>query len=544
MRLSAVLLFSLAGTLIAETPGTNTKFSFTAPPTLAEWQSRRDHLRQRILFTAALDPMPPKAPLHPRSMGRSSGPGYLIENIAIETLPGLWLAGNLYKPSKPAGRLPAILHPHGHWKNGRLEHSDNCSSPSLASALARGGAIVFAYDMVGYNDTLQLPHKFGLGKTELLWNFGPLQLQTWNSIRALDYLLSRPDVDPARIGITGASGGGTQTFLLTAIDDRIRASAPVNMVSFLMQGGCECENSAGLRIGANNVEFAAMAAPRPMLLVSATGDWTRNTLEEELPAVRSVYRLYGAEDKVSAVRIDAPHNYNQQSRAAVYAFFNQRFQLKAAVDLESPPASLDSLRLLRAPDSALGPMAYEEIFAQWRLRALAAFRDALADALLARLQQVFAASIPAPDPPMRFFPGDGPPILFLGEESAAPVSSGRPVLTMQFSRAAHPLQPGPKDAQHVLAFNRSDAAQATRDILAALQALSARAPGPIEIQAPGAARWPALFAAAIAPQPVSFQASRADFCYGDDCLEREFFVPGLQYAGGVDAAFRLLKRKP
>ncbi|MCY4605133.1 MAG: hypothetical protein OXE49_12955, partial [Gemmatimonadetes bacterium] len=161
------------------------------------------------------------------------------------------------------------------------------------------------------------------GRREALWGIGALSLQLWNSIRVVDFLASLADVDAERIGCTGASGGGTQTFLLMAGDERIKAAAPVNMVSAFMQGGCRCENQGHLRLDINNVEIASCMAPRPLLLVSCTGDWTANTPEVEFPAVRAIYSLYGARDQVSEVQIDAPHNYNQPSREAVYAFFKR-----------------------------------------------------------------------------------------------------------------------------------------------------------------------------------------------------------------------------
>lgn len=552
MRRAAIFL-ALCATAFAEAPGTNTKFSFKAPASLAEWKLRREELKKQILWASGLDPAPPRSELTPRSFGKVVGDGYTVENIAIQTMPGFWLAGNLYRPVNAQGRLPAILHPHGHWNNGRLENTDNCSSPSLASALARGGAIVFAYDMVGYNDTVQLPHKFGQEKREQLWNFGPFGIQLWNSIRAADYLLSLKEVDPERLGMTGASGGGTQTFILTAVDDRIRASAPVNMVSFIMQGGCECENTPGLRIGSNNVEIASIAAPRPMLMVSATGDWTRNMLEEELPAVRSVYSLYGVADQVSAVRIDAPHNYNRDSRAAVYRFFLEHFGIAANQEEEKPPADLTKLRLLAKPGATLAAPGFEELFSQWKTNALAQFRLAKDAGLRERLARAF---LPAGDdaaPASRFFPGNGPGAIFINGSAVAEASEAagavalrndvRPLLVIEPSRRSKPLAPNPKDLKHVLAFNRSDAASETADILAALKSLKGKVEGPIEIVATGKSRYAALFAAALSPDPVVFKAKRSDFCSDDDCLARDFFVPGLQHAGGVDAAFQLLERR-
>ena len=146
--------------------------------------------------------------------------------------------------------------------------------------------------MVGFNDTVQTPHSFR-GWEEDLWSFNPMGLQLWNSIRAVDYLQSLPGVEARRIAVTGASGGGTQTFLLAAVDDRVGYAAPVNMVSAYMQGGDPCEEAPGLRLDTFNVEIAAMMAPRPMLLVSSTRDWTRHTPVEEFPEIRRIYELYG-----------------------------------------------------------------------------------------------------------------------------------------------------------------------------------------------------------------------------------------------------------
>ena len=182
-----------------------------------------------------------------------------------------------------------MLAPHGHAQYGRLEHGPLFSVPSRGINHARQGYVVFAYDMIGYNDTMQIPHAFG-GPREQLWGIGPLGLQLWNSMRALDFIQSLPDVDPEKIVVTGESGGGTQTFLLCAVDSRPKWSAPVNMISFIMQGGSPCENAPNLRLDTNNVEIGSLMAPKPMLMVSATGDWTRNTPKEEYPAIKADLR--------------------------------------------------------------------------------------------------------------------------------------------------------------------------------------------------------------------------------------------------------------
>ena len=307
-----------------EIPNTDTHFIARTYKTQAEWQARRGHLRKQILSAAGLLPMPPKSPLHPQIFGRIENQTYSIEKVLLETLPGYYLGGNLYHPLMPAppGGFPAIVSPHGHWTYGRLEDTLLASVPARCINLAQQGYVVFCYDMVGYNDTVQTPHDFG-SPAEELWDFGPLALQLWNSIRAVDFLESLPGVNAARIGATGASGGGTQTFLLAAVDDRIQYSAPVNMISAIMQGGGICENAPNLRLDTFNVEIAAIMAPRPMIMVSATGDWTKNSFAEEFPAVRAIYELYDQAANVESMHQDAPHNYNQVAREAVYRFFGK-----------------------------------------------------------------------------------------------------------------------------------------------------------------------------------------------------------------------------
>jgi Acetyl xylan esterase (AXE1) len=302
-------------------------YRFDGYKTKDEWLARAAHLRRQILASAGLLPLPLKTPLEAVRFDKTDRGDHTVEKVYFESVPGFYVTGNLYRPKTATGKLPAVLCPHGHWSYGRLENQTQNSGPGRPAGYARQGYVAFAYDMVGYVDSTAVSHRFAAAHREnavdrnALWSVNLLGLQLWNSIRALDFLLTLPDVDAERIGVTGESGGGTQTFLLTAVDDRVRASAPVNMVSFLMQGGSLCENAPNLRIDTNNVEIAALAAPRPLMLIAATGDWTRNVPESEYPAIRKIYQLFDAEEKVTAVRMDAPHNYNQASREAVYGWF-------------------------------------------------------------------------------------------------------------------------------------------------------------------------------------------------------------------------------
>jgi dienelactone hydrolase len=536
-------------------PNTDTPVTFTAPVDLKSWELRKTQLRNQILSASGLLPLPARNPLRPLIYDRITHDDYTIEKVALETLPGYWLGGNLYRPKSPAGKVPAVLYPHGHWNYGRLEHQPLYSGPTLGINLARHGFVVFAYDMVGYNDTAQTPHDFSTPAFQL-WGFTPLGLQLWNSIRVIDFLESLPEVDSKRIAATGASGGGTQTFLLAAVDDRIAVSAPVNMVSGIMQGGCVCENAPGLRLGTNNIETAALAAPRPQLMVAATGDWTRNVPRQEYPAVKSVYELYGKASLVETVQFDSPHNYHQESRQAVYDF------LRKHLTPDAPPFRERSVNVERLQDMLVfwnrprpaHARTFEQIFSEWQA---ASRRQALAATpaeLKQRLRLVIGDSslLTLGDTiPYRYLEGQGTPVMYVhpdgiqAAESSARVkelrAAGRPVLLIDTFQTGSAKAPRDRSHKHFLTFNSSDDAARVQDILAALRWLDSKQTATPELEAEGNARLWALLAAAAADRPVLFRTRPGDFPNTDDQLAQSLFLPGLQRAGGLEAAQRILK---
>lgn len=285
------------------------------------WEQRASVIRQGILDGMQWNKMPQiKDNFNPIIHSRRIMDGYMVENIAIESFPGFYITGNLYSPTAKQEKYAAILDPHGHGERPRVGESVQ----KRCATLARMGAIVFAYDMIGYEDSQQVSHKMPIA----------LLLQTWNSKRVLEYLLSRADVDPERIGMTGESGGGTQTFMFSAIDVRIKAAVPVVQVSAHFFGGCVCESGMPVhksdRHQTNNVEIAALCAPRPLLLVSDGNDWTRNTPRVELPYIQKVYAVYDAEHKVENVHLPAErHDYGYSKRVAAYNFLAHHLRLNS-----------------------------------------------------------------------------------------------------------------------------------------------------------------------------------------------------------------------
>lgn len=308
---------------------------------LAEWQARAKNLKQSILRGANLDPLPAPSPLRPIFGPIREYKGYAVQNVAFESVPGFFVTGNLYLPRGKADKHAGILCPHGHFADGRFRaaHQIRCAT------LARMGAVVFAYDMVGRGESTQMGHQ----------QSAALTMQILNSIRAVDFLCSLPTVDPDRIGITGASGGGTQTFLLAALDERVAASAPVVMVAANYYGGCKCES--GLPIhksqthNTNNAEIAALSAPRPLLLVSCGADWTQHTPNIELPYIRRIFEYFDRGDAVENAHFPKQqHDYNQSKRKVVYAFLARHLKLDHAAVIKADGTIDESDILIETPE--------------------------------------------------------------------------------------------------------------------------------------------------------------------------------------------------
>ncbi len=342
----------------------NGYFPFTPPTSKADWDKRAERVRRQILVSQGLWPMPTKTPLNAVVHGKIDRDEYSVEKVYFESAPGFFVTGNLYRPRNVKGKVPAVLFAHGHWKDARLsesgegellneiatgqerfEEGGRSKFQSMCVQLARMGCVVWQWDMLSDSDSkqfsTQLVHGFAKQRPEMNttenWGlYSPqaethlqsiMGLQTLNAIRSLDFVLSLPEVDAERIAVTGASGGGTQTFMLSAIDPRVKLSFPAVMVSTAMQGGCTCENASLLRVNTGNIEFAGLFAPKPLGMTTAN-DWTKEMSSKGFPELKQLYAFLGAPDNVMLHRGEHfPHNYNAVSRSAFYTWVNKNFKL-------------------------------------------------------------------------------------------------------------------------------------------------------------------------------------------------------------------------
>jgi dienelactone hydrolase len=317
------------------------------PASKKEWEARAKQIRNRILEGGELKKLPARPTSKPIVHSRREMNGYTVENVAFESVEGYYVTGNIYRPLNQKGPFAAILCTHGHIPNLDARYLEYVQL--RCASLARMGAVVFAYDMIGYSDAQQSQHKIPKA----------FKLQVLNSIRALDFLLDQPNIDKNRVGVTGESGGGTQTFMLTALDPRIKVSVPVVMVSTHFFGGCVCESGMPVHkkgdFQTNNVEIAALAAPRPMLIVSDGADWTKNNPEVEYPHLQKIYGLYGKENLVENVHLpNEKHDYGPSKRIAAYTFLAKHLKLDLS-KATKPDGSIDesSVSVLDRKDLAV-----------------------------------------------------------------------------------------------------------------------------------------------------------------------------------------------
>ncbi len=577
--LSATLLTSLQAQSPQPEPelkDLNGFFPFHVPENIEAWESRAELLKQRVLVANGIFPLPERTPLNAVVHGKVERDGFTVEKVYLESVPGFHVTGLLFRPSgknaKPGQKYPAVLSPHGH--GGRLmdlgeegvlkqiaeggeKFADSGRFPKVARCvtLARLGCVTLLYDMIGYADNQQLSRQLGHGFSEQRpdfegkdsWGLYSAQaemrlqsifgLQTWNSVRALDFLESLPDVDPKRIGVTGGSGGGTQTIMICAIDDRPVVAFPNGMVSSSMQGGCTCENASLLRIGTGNVELAALYAPKPQGMTSAE-DWTKEMLVpgKGFPELKKLYTMYGKADNVFCADLrHFHHNYNYVTRALMYEQFNEHLGLGHS----TPIVEQDFPRLTDAEHAVYddkdhprpeGGDAFERKLTRW----LADESDKQLAALSAeeRGEVVRAAwqTIVGIDDPIASAT-DVAWIKVSKEGDTATITLSAPPAMKETPTVANPRE----FAGYTHGYNHSVFAQRARQVLAQIRAANG-AGKKVEIVAVDGAEPIALaaIAAAEAGQVNSLRLANDDFRFADITSYRDAnFAPGAVKYGDL-----------
>lgn len=305
-----------------------------------EWEARRDTLRKEVRERLGIDKLLPLCSKEkPEYSKIRKFDGYTVQNFRLKTANGHTVCGSIYAPTSK-GKHPLIICPNGHFSNGRYGKVQQLR----LGTLARMGAICVDYDLWGWGESADEVGSKAHQTPEAH------VMQALNGIRILDWMIQRKDVDTKRIGVNGGSGGGTQTVLLTVLDNRFTAANPVVSVSSWFDGGCPCESGMPIQLaggGTCNAELAAMFAPKPMMLVSDGGDWTSTTPELEYPYLQRIYGFYGATDKVSNIHLPKErHDFGDNKRNAVYKFFIDTFKLDAS-KLDESKVTIEDENVLR-----------------------------------------------------------------------------------------------------------------------------------------------------------------------------------------------------
>ena len=300
---------------------------------LEAWQSQREQYRREYFYMLGLSPMPPRTPLQAEITGTITRDGYQVDNLHYQSRPGLYVTGNLYRPTNvpPGTRLPAVLYVCGHASRGR--NGNKTAYQSHGIWLAKHGYICLMVDTLQLGEIAAIHH--GTYREQRWWwisrGYTSAGVECWNGIRGIDYLISREDVDADRIGVTGISGGGAATFWVAAADERVRVAVPVSGMADLpsyvndriINGHCDC------MFLYNTYRWpwtriAGLIAPRPLLFVNSDQDpiFPMDANERVIQRLEMLYRLYGAGDRVDAVVSVGGHAYREDIRKATFRFLN------------------------------------------------------------------------------------------------------------------------------------------------------------------------------------------------------------------------------
>lgn len=302
-----------------------------------DWDKLRPQWKQEYLYMLGLWPLPERTPLEPKVTGRIEGDGYVVELLHYQSRPRLYVTGNLYRPAKvkEGERLPAVLYVCGHSNQGR--DGNKTAYQSHGIWFARHGYVCLVLDSLQLGEIAAIHH--GTYREGRWWwhsrGYTPAGVECWNGVRGVDYLISRPEVDPQRIAVTGISGGGAATFWIAAADERVKVAVPVSGMADLqsyvsnrvINGHCDC------MFLYNTFQWpwtriAALICPRPMLFVNSDHDtiFPMDANERIINRLERVYSLFGATDLVDAVVSMGGHAYRKDIRQAAFRFINMQLK--------------------------------------------------------------------------------------------------------------------------------------------------------------------------------------------------------------------------
>ena len=355
--------------------------------TLDDWQRRKGDYRARLFEMLSLAPLPARSELRAVVTGRVEHESCVVENVHFQSLPGLYVTANLYLPKNVTGPAPTILYLSGHGAvitNG-VSFGNKVAYQHHGAWFARHGYVCLIVDSLQLGEILGLHH--GTYREGLWWwnsrGYTPAGVEAWNCIRALDYLETRPEVDKTRFGVTGRSGGGAYSWWIVALDDRIKAAAPVagitdlhnHVVDGTVEGHCDCMFTVNTYRW-DYAQVAALAAPRPLLIVNTDADsiFPLDGVQRLHAQVRRIYELHGAADKLGLVIGPGPHKDTQDLQVPVLRWFN---------------------RQLRGDDPLIEAAAVK-LFTPEQLKV---FRELPMDAINTNIHETFVAAAPTPAAP-------------------------------------------------------------------------------------------------------------------------------------------------
>jgi dienelactone hydrolase len=358
--------------------------------TLADWKSNRPEYRRQLAEMLGLWPEPPRTDLKPVITGTLDHGDFLVEKLHFQSRPGLYVTANLFRPKTAEGKLPAILYVCGHSpaKKDGVAYGNKTAYQHHAAWFARNGYVCLVPDTLEFGEIDGIHH--GLYRLDM-WDwisrgYTPAGVETWNAIRCLDYLQSRPEVDPQRLGMTGRSGGGAYTWYTAALDERVKVAIPVagitdmtnHIVDGTIEGHCDCM----FMCNTYRWDFplvAALIAPRPMLLSNSDKDtiFPLGGVERLHAKVRDIYKLYKADDKLGLLITEGPHKDTQDLQVPAFRWFN---------------------RFLKKDTAALKDATAEAVYPQEQLRVFPV-KGEPADAINGKVQDSFVRVAPEPKLP-------------------------------------------------------------------------------------------------------------------------------------------------